>query len=88
MAGALVRRGEPQRVLRHSHKGSQYASEDFQRQHAEHGIDCSMSGRGNCWGNAATESFFATLKTERTDRYRYRTRDAARADVFKYIEQF
>jgi putative transposase len=33
---------------------------------AEHGITCSMSGSGNVWGNAAMESFFSALKTERT----------------------
>jgi putative transposase len=85
---ALWRRGKPQGVLHHSDQGSQYASEDFQRLLAEHGIVCSMSRRGNCWDNAAIESFFSSLKTERTDRRRYRTRDEARADVFDYIEQF
>ena len=85
---ALWRRGRPQNVLHHSDQGSQYASEDFQRQLADHGIACSMSRRGNCWDNAATESFFSTMKTERTDRRRYHTRDEARADVFNYIEQF
>jgi putative transposase len=85
---ALWRRGKPQGVLHHSDQGSQYTSDDFQRQLAEHGIACSMSRRGNCWDNAATESFFSTLKTERTERRAYRTRDEARADVFNYIEQF
>jgi putative transposase len=47
-----------------------------------------MSRRGNCWDNAAMESFFSTLKTERTNRSQYPTRDAARADIFDYIERF
>ena len=38
--------------------------------------------------NAAMESFFSSLKTERTARKVYRTRDDARADVFDYIERF
>jgi transposase InsO family protein len=42
---------------------------------------------GNVWGNAAMESFFS-LKTERTDRKIYRTREEAKADVFDYIERF
>ena len=43
---------------------------------AHHGIICSMSGKGDCWDNAAMESFFSTLKTERVyRRSRYRTRD-------------
>ena len=47
-----------------------------------------MSRSGNVWDNSVMESFFSTLKTERTNRKRYATRDAARADVFDYIERF
>ncbi len=48
-----------------------------------------MSGKGDCWDNAAMESFFSTLKLERVYRKaRYRTRDEARADVFDYMECF
>ena len=47
-----------------------------------------MSRRGNCWDNAAMESFFSTLKTERLSRKQYRTRAGLRADVFDYIERF
>lgn len=47
-----------------------------------------MSRSGSCWDNAAMESFFSSLKTERTHRQHYRTRDEARADVFDYIERF
>jgi putative transposase len=49
---------------------------------------CSMSRRGNCWDNAATESFFNSLKNERVHGSRYRTHAAAKADVFEYIEMF
>ena len=55
---------------------------------ADHGIDCSMSRSGNVWDNAAMESFFSSLKTERIARKMYRTRDEAKADVFDYIERF
>ncbi len=55
---------------------------------AEHGITCSMSRAGNVWDNSAMESFFSSLKTERTARKTYRTRQDARADVFDYIERF
>ena len=55
---------------------------------ADHGISYSMSRSGNVWDNAAMESFFSSLKTERTARKVYRTRDQARADVFYYIERF
>jgi putative transposase len=85
---ALWRRGKPLELLHHSDQGSQYTSEDFQRLLADQGITCSMSRKGDCWDNAAMESFFSTLKMERTNRTRYRTRDEARADVFDYIERF
>ena len=68
-------------------QGSQYTSEQFQRLMADNGV-CSMSRSGNVWDNAAMESFFSSLKTERIGRNVYRTRDAARADVFDYIEKF
>jgi putative transposase len=55
---------------------------------ADHGITCSMSRSGNVWDNAAMESFFSSLKTERTARKIYRTRDEAKADVFDYIKRF
>ncbi len=85
---ALWRRGRPRELWRHSDQGSQYTAEDFQRRLTEHGIVCSMSRRGECWDNAAMESFFSTLKRERVNRSRYRTRDEARADIFDYIERF
>lgn len=86
---ALWRRGKPEELLHHSDQGSQYTSEDFQRLLAHHGIKCSMSGKGDCWDNAAMESFFASLKKERVyTKPRYPTRDEARADLFDYIEAF
>jgi putative transposase len=85
---AIWRRGKPDALLHHSDQGSQYTSERFQRLLAEHGVTCSMSRSGNVWDNAAMESFFSSLKTERTARKTYRTRDEARADVFDYIERF
>jgi putative transposase len=85
---AIWRRGKPDSLLHHSDQGSQYTSEQFQRLMADHGIICSMSRSGNVWDNAAMESFFSSLKTERTARKVYRTRDDARADVFDYIERF
>lgn len=85
---AVWRRRPSGPLLHHSDQGSQYTSEQFQSLLAEHGIGCSMSRRGNCWDNAVAESFFSTMKTERTDRKTYRTRDEARADVFDYIELF
>jgi putative transposase len=85
---AIWRRGKPDALLHHSDQGSQYTSEQFQRLMTDHGVTCSMSRSGNCWDNAAMESFFSSLKTERVARKTYRTRDQARADVFDYIERF
>jgi putative transposase len=85
---AIWRRGRPDALLHHSDRGSQYTSEQFQKLMADNGVDCSMSRSGNVWDNAAMESFFSSLKTERIGRKVYRTRDAARADVFDYIERF
>ena len=85
---AIWRRGKPDALLHHSDRGSQYASDRFQRLMADHGIVCSMSRSGNVWDNAAMESFFSSLKTERTAGKTYRTRDQAKADVFDYIERF
>ena len=85
---AIWRRGKPDAVLHHSDQGSQCTSEQFQRLMTDHGVTCSMSRSGNCWDNAAMESFFSSLKTERIARKTYRTMDQARADVFNYIERF
>ncbi len=85
---AIWRRGTPKTVLHHSDRGSQYTSEPFQRLLADHGVTCSMSRAGNVWDNAVMESFFSSLKTERTAAKTYRTRTQAKADVFDYIECF
>ena len=85
---AIWQRGKPEAVLHHSDRGSQYTSEPFQRHLADHGVTCSMSQADNVWDNAAMESFFSSLKTERTAAKTYRTRAQAQADVFDYIERF
>ena len=84
---AIWRRGgermaEEAALLHHSDRGSQYCSESFQRLLDAFGVTCSMSRSGNVWDNSVMESVFASLKTERTARKWYPSRDAARADVF------
>jgi len=69
---AIWRRGKPRALPHHSDRGSQYTSEQFQRLMADHSVTCSMSRSGNCWDNAAMESPFSSLKTERTARKTYR----------------
>lgn len=85
---AWFRRKPAPGVIHHSDRGSQYASEVFQKKLTEFGMTCSMSRKGNCWDNAPTESFFNSLKNERVHGTRYATHDAARADLFDYIERF
>ena len=70
---AVWRRGKPAELLHHSDQGSQYTSEHFQELLKEQGITCSMSRAGEVWDNSAMESFFSSLKTERTARKVYRT---------------
>jgi putative transposase len=82
------RRGKPAALLHHSDQGRQYTSEHFQELLKELGITCSMSRAGEVWDNSAMESFFSSVKTERTARKVYRSREQARADVFDYIERF
>lgn len=75
-------------LIHHSDRGSQYAGIEYQKLLKSYGMICSMSRKGDCWDNAVAESFFHTLKTERTNGYLYRTRDEARNDVIDYIEMF
>ncbi len=85
---AIWRRGKPRELMHHSDRGSQYTSEKCQRLMVANGVTCGPSRSGNAWDNAAMESFSSSLKTERTANKVYRSRDAARADVFDYIERF
>jgi putative transposase len=85
---ALARRLKGSSLVAHSDRGSQYASEHYQRRLLEERIGCSMSRRGNCWDNAPVESFFASLKKELVHHEDYATRDQGRTSIFEYIEAF
>ena len=85
---AVTRRFPDEGLLAHSDRGSQYASDHYQRLLGRHGIECSMSGVGQCWDNAPMESFFASLKKELVHHEDYQTRAEARASIFEYIETF
>lgn len=85
---ALWRRQPHESVLVHSDQGCQFTGHAWQTFLRDHNLISSMSRRGNCHDNAVAESFFSSLKTERTARKVYRTREQARADVFDYIERF
>src|SRR5215213_6139151 len=75
-------------ALRRPVESAQYASGPYRAVLERHGIQPSMSRRGNCLDNAPMESFFASLKTERVHEAQFRTRAQARAAVFEYIEVF
>jgi putative transposase len=75
-------------LIFHSDRGSQYASDDVQRMLKQYKILGSMSGKGNCYDNAVTESFFRTFKTELVYQQELSTRRIASMMVFDYLEVF
>ena len=75
-------------LIFHSDRGVQYAGHKFRRLIKKYKIIQSMSGKGNCYDNAITESFFASLKTELVYSEKYSTRKQAKLSIFKYIEIF
>ncbi len=85
---ALWRRKPKTGLLHHSDRGSQYAAARYQQLLGRYGVIPSMSRKGNCWDNACVESFFGTLKKELIHHRRYLTREAAKQDIFEYIEVF
>lgn len=85
---ALIHRKPAAGLIHHSDRGSQYTSEAFRVFSKQHQITLSMSGAGNCYDNAAVESFFHTLKTEHVYFERYNTREQAKQSIFEYVEVF
>lgn len=85
---ALLARHPAAGLLHHSDRGSQYTSGAYQALLAQLGVQVSMSGKGDCYDNAAMESFFSSLKGEWTDWHSYRTREEAQLSIFEYIEVF
>ena len=89
LSAALRQRQPPKGLLHHSDRGVQYACHEYAAALAAAGIVCSMSRRGNCYDNAAMESFWSTLKTETgLDLAVPISRRAAELIVFDYIETF
>jgi putative transposase len=73
-------------VLHHTDRGVQYACGDYRKLLTRNKMICSMSRKGDCWDNAVSESFFATLKNELIETQPWETREQVRAAVFEYIE--
>jgi transposase InsO family protein len=88
MLMALRTRRPNRSLIVHSDRGVQYAAGDYQQLLADWSVTPSMSRKGNCWDNAPSESFFATLKTELVHHQLYRTREEAQRSIFEYIEVF
>jgi putative transposase len=85
---AMFKRRRPQGVIVHSDRGSQYCSAQYQSLLTQHGLICSMSKKGDCYDNAAMESWNHSLKVEAIHGERFKTRDDARQHVFEYIEVY
>ena len=75
-------------LLHHTDRGSQYTSRSYRGMLEHYGIELSMSRKGNCWDNAAMESFFGTLKVEFCDRKKFKSRQEAKTEIFEYMEVF
>jgi len=85
---AIGRRNPSAGLIHHSDRGSQYASGDYQILLQKNEMIPSMSRKGDCWDNAVAESFFHTLKVEKINRFRFKTRNEAKREIFKYIEMY
>ena len=76
-------------AIHHSDRGSQYTSHQYLQQVSDHGLQSSMSAKGNCYDNAAMESFWSTLKTEAfPESGVFESKEAARQAIFEYIEGY
>lgn len=88
MKMALANRNVSPGLIVHSDRGTQYRSNEYVGFLESNGITRSMSRKGNCWDNAAMESFYSRLKVELIYAKNYRSIDAARSGIFAYIEIF
>ncbi len=88
LAMAICQRQPTAGLIMHTDRGSQYSAGSYQQLLTQHGIEPSMSRKGNCWDNAVAESFFHTLKTELIYLEDFDTREQAQTAVFEYIEVF
>ncbi len=85
---AIAYRTPPKDCAHHTDRGSQYCSHDYQKSLRKRGFKVSMSGKGNCYDNAAVETVFKTIKTELIWRRSWETRRLAEIAIFEYINGF
>jgi putative transposase len=88
LAMAFFHRKPAPGLLHHSDQGSQYASNDYQKQLSNYKMIPSMSRKGNCWDNAPVERFFRSLKSEKLAFCWLPTRGIARNTVVDYITYY
>lgn len=88
MKMAVALRCPPKGCIHHTDRGSQYCSHDYQKLLRQHGFEVSMSGTGNCYDNAAVETFFKTIKAELIWQRTWPTRRSAEVAIFEYINGF
>jgi transposase InsO family protein len=85
---AICQRQPAAGLIMHTDRGSQYGANSYRQLLTQHGIQSSMSRKGNCWDNAVAESFFHTLKTELISLEDFDTHEQAQTAVFEYVEVF
>ena len=85
---AIAFRQPPKGCIHHTDRGSQYCSHDYQKILRHNGFKVSMSGKGNCYDNAAVQTFFKTIKPELISRHPWETRRKAEKAIFEYINRF
>src|SRR6516165_8219632 len=88
LAMAIWQRQPAAGLIMHTDRGSQYGADSYRQLLTQHGMQPSMSRKGNCWDNAVAESFFHTLKTEMIFLEDFDTHEQAKTAVFEYIEVF
>ncbi|MBD0274443.1 MAG: IS3 family transposase, partial [Acetobacteraceae bacterium] len=80
---AIARRRPAPGLVHHSDRGVRYAARGYRARLQEHGMLCSMSSKGDCWGNAPMESFFAAPKGELVDERDYLIPARLAVDLFE-----
>jgi putative transposase len=85
---ALLRHPPEKDLVFHADRGGQYRGQHMKRLLTRAGIRLSLGGRGDCYDNAAMESFFSTLKSELVNREKFRTEEEARSKIYDYIEVY
>jgi transposase InsO family protein len=84
---ALKDRIIPKELIHHSDRGVHYAAISYTNLLKQNSIQISMSRKGNCYDNAAMESFFKTLKREEVNLNDYETVEEAKTRIEYFIEQ-